>query len=71
MEETRNTIILILEYMRSYTNVNRLITENGNEELQFPVEFLNSSKLTGLPPHKLNLKVGAVVMLLKNLKKNV
>ena len=28
--------------MRAYINVNRLIKENDNEELQFPVDFLNS-----------------------------
>ena len=52
---------------RTYTSVNRLISENDSEVLQFPVEFLDSLDLTGLPPHELTLKVGAIVMLLRNM----
>ncbi|XP_074374046.1 uncharacterized protein LOC141714425 [Apium graveolens] len=33
----------------------------------FPVEYLNSLNVTGLPYHDLKLKVGAVVMLIQNL----
>jgi len=32
-----------------------------------PVEYLNSITLSGIPPHKLTLKEGAVVMLMRNL----
>lgn len=38
--------------------------EGGNA---FPIEFLNSVDLPGLPPHKLRLKVGCPVILLRNL----
>ncbi|WOG82070.1 hypothetical protein DCAR_0101230 [Daucus carota subsp. sativus] len=37
----------------------------------FPVEYLNSFKLPGMPPHKLILKEGVVVMLLRNLNQTV
>lgn len=33
----------------------------------FPVEYLNSIKVSGIPPHNLILKVGVVVMLLRNM----
>lgn len=52
---------------RSYVSCNFLITEDENEVLQYPTEFLNSLDLSGLPPHNLELKSGAIVILLRNL----
>uniref|UniRef100_A0A0L8HQN4 DNA helicase Pif1-like 2B domain-containing protein n=1 Tax=Octopus bimaculoides TaxID=37653 RepID=A0A0L8HQN4_OCTBM len=41
---------------------------NNEEEVQnYLFEFINSLTPFGLPPHRLNLKVGAIVMLLRNL----
>ena len=40
-------------------------TENNSHE--YPMEFLNSMNLPGIAPHALFLKVGMVVMLLRNL----
>ena len=33
----------------------------------YPVEYLNSPSFSGLPPYKLRLKIGCIVMLLRNL----
>ncbi|KAG2769628.1 hypothetical protein PC129_g20057 [Phytophthora cactorum] len=38
--------------------------EHGN---LYPPEFLNTISLSGMPPHKLKLKVGAPMMLIRNL----
>ncbi|XP_074337348.1 uncharacterized protein LOC141674540 [Apium graveolens] len=45
------------------------IDEDLNEA--FPVEYLNSLNVDGMPPHDLKLKVGAVVMLIRNLNQTL
>lgn len=37
--------------------------------MEFPSEWLNSLDIPGLPPHVLNLKIGAIVMLLRNMNR--
>jgi ATP-dependent exoDNAse (exonuclease V) alpha subunit len=41
--------------------------DDGEGELLYPVEYLNSITCSGLPLHKLQLKVGCPVMILRNL----
>ena len=41
---------------------------SGEEDLMnYPVEFLNQITPSGVPPHSLHLKVGSIVMLIRNL----
>ena len=40
---------------------------NHTEAHMYPAEFLNTIDLQGLPPHKLELKSGAVIILLRNI----
>jgi hypothetical protein len=41
--------------------------EVANETASYPVDFINQLNISGLPPHALCLKIGSVVMLLRNL----
>jgi len=47
--------------------VDVILSEDVSEQLHFPTEFLNSIEMSGLPAHELNLKMDAVVILMRNL----
>ena len=53
--------------VRTYTSADSVKCDNEEERQNYPTEFLNSLTPSGMPPHRLNLKVNAVVMLLRNL----
>ena len=42
-------------------------TVDLDDATHYPVEYINSLQISGMPPHRLNLKKGAVLMLLRNL----
>lgn len=47
--------------------VDSVICENDQQVNEYPVEFLNSLNVSGLPPHRLRLKVNCIVLLVRNL----
>lgn len=51
--------------IRSYMSADTVVEQD--QVVHYPTEFLNSLELPGFPPHNLQLKVGAVVIMLRNL----
>nr|XP_047142420.1 uncharacterized protein LOC100202479 [Hydra vulgaris] len=53
--------------VKTYLSADQIDTDNLNERNNFPVGFLNSLTPSGMPTHCLKLKIGCVIMLLRNL----
>ncbi|CAF3170544.1 unnamed protein product [Rotaria sp. Silwood2] len=53
-----------------YATVDDVECEDGDDVTNYPTGFLNSLTPSGTPPHKLNLKIGAIVVFLRNLDAN-
>ncbi|XP_065662645.1 uncharacterized protein LOC136085282 [Hydra vulgaris] len=53
--------------VKIYVSADQIDTDDLNERNNFPVEFLNSLTPSGMPPHCLKLKIGCVIILLRNL----
>ncbi|KAF2345077.1 DNA helicase Pif1-like, partial [Trinorchestia longiramus] len=47
-----------------YQSIDSVCTHEDEAAINYTPEFLNSLNLSGMPPHNLNLKRGAIVMLL-------
>lgn len=43
------------------------VTQSENDGAVYTTEFLNTLELSGLPPHLLKVRIGCVMMLLRNL----
>ncbi|KAE9539872.1 hypothetical protein AGLY_005124 [Aphis glycines] len=65
MQQINRTVLQRIE--RTYTAIDTVVIDDPDEEANYPTEFLNSLELNGMPPFKLTLTVGAIVMLLRNL----
>lgn len=55
---------------RVYTSFDEM-TDGENATANFPIEFANSLNPNGLPPHCLRLKLGATVILVRNMKRGM
>ena len=57
----------------TYLSADSLCKASSNildQDVMYPIEFLNSLKFPGIPNHKLRLKVGLPIMLLRNLNQS-
>jgi hypothetical protein len=52
---------------REHLSIDTVEVEQGDHASNYPTEFLHSLTPAGCPPHRLKLKPGAIVMLLRNL----
>ena len=52
---------------RTYYSSDRVVCDSREEEQNYTTEFINSITPSGMPPHRLQLKTGAIIMLLRNL----
>jgi hypothetical protein len=52
---------------RVYYSTDAVITDDPTEAQRYPPEFLNSLTPSGMPPHRLRLKIGSIIMLLRNI----
>ena len=50
-----------------YKSIDSILCDDPEENLHFSTEYVNSLTTSGMPPHEIKLKVGATVMLLRNL----
>jgi hypothetical protein len=53
--------------LKVYKSIDTMDSEDPEEIANYPAEILNTFDVSGLPPHELNLKVGAIIILLKNI----
>ena len=54
----------------SYEAMDKIISDDSQDQFTYPEEFLNSLNPTGMPPHKLHLKIRCIIMLLRNLARS-
>jgi hypothetical protein len=52
---------------RVYLSADSIVSDEPSEINRYTTEFLNGQQPSGLPPHELSLKVGSIVILLRNL----
>ena len=64
-EQILNKIITGEEFV--YKSIDSVVCDDPEESVHFPTEYINSLTPSGMPPHELKLKLGATVMLLRNL----
>ena len=66
--EINNELLKLLDGPETnYKSIDTVISEDINDAINYPTEFLNQQWPSGIPPHEIKLKVGGLIMLLRNL----
>jgi len=52
---------------KKYLSIDSIVSDDPQEQLNFPTEFLNSVTPSGMPVHQLKIKINAIIILLRNL----
>lgn len=69
VDSINEQVLNILEGIpQSYLSSDTIDETTDEDGRNYPIEFLNSLTPSGMPSHKLNLKVGAIIMLLLKFK---
>ncbi|XP_076393345.1 uncharacterized protein LOC143265402 [Megachile rotundata] len=55
----------------TYTSTDSIVSDEPNLINRYPVEHLNTITLSGMPHHQIKLKVGCIVMFLRNLNTQI
>lgn len=56
---------------REYFSVDTVVGDSDEEQLLYEAEFLNAQNCSGIPPHKLTLKIGTPIMMMRNLNSDL
>lgn len=57
----------LIGIMKIYKSADSIVSDNLQDAVNYPQEFINSQTPSGMLPHELKLKVGTIVMLIRNL----
>ena len=52
---------------RTYLSSDSVVSDDEDCKNNYTTEFLNKQQPSGMPPHELRLKVGSIVMLIRNI----
>ena len=55
------------QIVRKFFSIDTVMSDEETEHLNFTTEYLYSITPSGMPHHELNLKVGCIIMLLRNI----
>jgi ATP-dependent DNA helicase PIF1 len=72
VDEINTQVTQILEGNTvTYLSADSIKDASENDVQNYPIEFLNSLCPSGMAPHKLELKLGSIIMLLRNFKREI